>query len=207
MASYSGSPNSDLIDIRTKKLNPGETGNFIDLLAGDDTLLGSADPHQAFGGDGNDLIYGYSGDDALLGENGNDTLSGGLGNDFLVGGSGNDLLFGEAGDDKMYGGAGDDYYIHFANDGVDIINDNKTATGSTGGGGGSDTVYMGFNLSDLRTYHPAVTNYLLIGTASDLADGVLSDGVRLEGFFSTAANRVEYVQSADNRLASLANVT
>ena len=207
MASYSGSANADLIDLRSKKLNQGETGNLVDLLAGNDTLLGSADPDQAYGGDDNDLIYGYGGDDALLGENGNDTLRGGVGNDFLVGGAGNDFLFGEAGDDKMYGGAGDDFYVHFANDGVDTINDNKTATGSTGGGGGSDTVYMGFNLSDLRTYHPAGTNDLLIGTAADLADGVLSDGVKLEGFFSSTANRIEFVQSADGFVASLANVT
>ncbi len=202
-----GTVNADNLDITSKKLNPGETGNRIDLLSGNDTLLGSPDPDQAFGGDGNDLIYGYRGDDALIGENGDDTLRGGLGNDLLVGGSGNDFIFGEAGTDTMYGGAGNDLYVHYANDGVDVVNDNKTATAAVGGGGGTDTLYMGFNLADIRTYHATGSNDLLIGTAADFADGDLSDGVKIEGFFSSSANKIEYLQSADGYVVSLANVT
>ena len=78
----------------------------------------------AYGGLGNDFIFGKTGDDTLYGEDGNDVLEGGDGRDVLYGGNGNDVLsetdqltnflYGEAGDDSLvgtgflYGGSGND---------------------------------------------------------------------------------------------------
>jgi hypothetical protein len=78
----------------------------------------------AYGGLGNDFIFGKTGDDTLYGEDGNDVLEGGDGRDVLYGGNGNDVLsetdqlinflYGDAGDDFLdgtgflYGGSGND---------------------------------------------------------------------------------------------------
>lgn len=187
-------------------MNSGETSNYIDLLAGNDTLQGSSDPDISYAGDGNDLLYGYNGDDALIGENGDDTLDGGSGTDLLYGGSGNDFIFGGAGNDNMLGGAGNDYYVHVAGEGLDVLNDNKSGGGSVGVGGVSDTVYLGFKYADISYPHQAGSNDLLLGTTSDLADGVLTDGVRIEDFYSSAANKIEYVRTSDNYLINISSL-
>ena len=82
-----------------------ERGNRFDLTKGDD---------KAYGGDGNDDIYGLKGDDKLYGD---------LGNDRLYGGEGSDVLAGGRGDDRLYGGAGEDRYIYSRGDGADVIYD------------------------------------------------------------------------------------
>lgn len=75
-------------------------------------------PSVAFGGPGNDRLYGGSnadffrgedGDDFLDGDAGNDSLVGGSGNDYLRGGDGGDSLSGGQGRDWLFGGAGNDY--------------------------------------------------------------------------------------------------
>ena len=66
---------------------------------GDDVIYGSS---------GDDQLYGGGGDDELLGNNGNDRLSGGAGNDWIAGGSGGDRIFvGEGIDTLVYNSAAD----------------------------------------------------------------------------------------------------
>jgi Ca2+-binding RTX toxin-like protein len=66
---------------------------------GDDVIYGSS---------GDDQLYGGGGDDELLGNNGNDRLSGGAGNDWIDGGSGGDRIFvGEGIDTLVYNSAAD----------------------------------------------------------------------------------------------------
>jgi Ca2+-binding RTX toxin-like protein len=70
----------------------GDTEGFLGLvLAGDDTVLGTAFADQLQGLGGSDLIRGRAGKDTLDGGAGNDTLDGGAGADRLVGGSGLDI--------------------------------------------------------------------------------------------------------------------
>lgn len=72
---------------------------------------------NAYGGSGNDLVYGNAaqnylsarqGDDFIYGYGGADSLLGGEGNDFIDGGSGADLLFGGVGSDRFYFDSMDD---------------------------------------------------------------------------------------------------
>lgn len=62
----------------------------------------------AFGGGGNDRIYGGTGNDRLFGEAGDDEIHGGLGSSFLSGGQGNDTLIAGAGAQTLDGGSGND---------------------------------------------------------------------------------------------------
>ena len=64
---------------------PGETGNRIDALGGEDSVAGNQF---------NDFIFGENGDDSLLGEGGDDALVGGNGSNSLFGGTGDDVLIG-----------------------------------------------------------------------------------------------------------------
>ena len=66
---------------------------------GDDVIYGSS---------GDDQLYGGGGDDELIGNHGNDRLSGGAGNDWIAGGSGGDRIFvGEGIDTLVYNSAAD----------------------------------------------------------------------------------------------------
>src|SRR5262245_60905311 len=93
--------------------------------AGADTIIGSINPDDIDGLDGDDLIFGYgdgSGvngpippvdgagggehdDDSLDGGDGDDTLRGGGGSDTTHGGDGADRSFGDDGSDRLYGDA------------------------------------------------------------------------------------------------------
>ena len=87
---------------------------------------------KAYGGLGNDLLYGTrfddilggdeylktddvigemdtrGGDDVIKAYGGNDTVQGGFGNDILDGGDDDDIMYGQIGDDTIYGGEGND---------------------------------------------------------------------------------------------------
>ena len=62
-----------------------------------------------WGGTSRDRFYGGSGDDAMWGGSSSDVLCGGGGDDAMWGQSGSDSLFGNDGHDRLYGGTGDDY--------------------------------------------------------------------------------------------------
>ena len=71
---------------------------------------------NAFGGSGNDTIYGNAADNYLKGNGGDDLMSANhnwwdqtpVGNDTFDGGDGNDTLLGYQGNDSLLGGTGDD---------------------------------------------------------------------------------------------------
>ncbi|WP_108721654.1 calcium-binding protein [Neptunicoccus sediminis] len=100
-------------------------------------LFGGAYEMQAYGGKGNDKIFGGNASDYLYGDDGRDVLKGGKRGDFLDGRNGDDRLFGGAGGDQLKGGSGDDKL--FGQNGADVF------YGGTGadeyyGGKGKDTV-------------------------------------------------------------------
>ena len=64
----------------------------------------------AYGGAGNDTIYGNFGSDVLSGGEGDDLIFGGQDDDTLIGGAGNDSLFGNRDNDVLSGGPGRDYF-------------------------------------------------------------------------------------------------
>ncbi|HSH90657.1 MAG TPA: calcium-binding protein [Ramlibacter sp.] len=72
--------------------------NYLDGMAGDDTLRG---------GGGNDILNGDAGNDSVDGEAGADALFGGTGVDILRGGANDDILIGANGNDTLDGGAQD----------------------------------------------------------------------------------------------------
>ena len=109
----------------------------------------------AFGGDGNDSIYGGAAMDFLYGENGNDYIYARSGNDYLFGGNGNDYLYGYAGNDYISGGAGNDYL-----------------SGSSGndwlyGGTGYDRLYGSSGNDYLSGGIDGVADYLNGGSGAD----------------------------------------
>ena len=82
------------------------------VFAGDtmraQTLTGSDNADDLFGGAGSEVLSGGAGDDRLFGEQGHDTLSGDAGNDRLFGGQDGDWLYGGTGADLLDGGGGTD---------------------------------------------------------------------------------------------------
>jgi len=117
--------------------------------SGDDTLYGNAQANILSGMDGSDQLLGKSGDDELYGGDGNDDLRGGDGNDTLYGGDGQDELRGEGGDDILFGNAGDDeLYGGNGNDALNGGNGNDILKGGSGddrleGRHGNDTLEGG----------------------------------------------------------------
>lgn len=84
----------------------------------------------AFGGTGDDILYGNFGADRLSGGVGDDELYGGQDNDTLVGGAGDDTLFGNRDDDSLTGGIGSDSFIWVpSSGGNDVVTDFSAAEG------------------------------------------------------------------------------
>jgi Ca2+-binding RTX toxin-like protein len=95
----------------------GNRVSVVEIGAGADPIIGTADDDRMVGHlgdddligmDGNDELFGGAGDDVLSGRADNDTLFGGSGEDVLIGGDGNDLLVGGEGADMIVGGRGRD---------------------------------------------------------------------------------------------------
>ena len=124
----------------------GEAGNDrIVLGAGNDSGEGHEGNDTVIGGSGNDHLDGREGNDVLLGGSDGDTLHGDEGDDRLIGGAGNDVNFsGDSGNDTLFGGSGNDSMS--GGDGVDLM------TGGTGedsfSGGDSDDVLTGGSGND-----------------------------------------------------------
>jgi Ca2+-binding RTX toxin-like protein len=79
------------------------SANPVDVLAGIETITGSA----------------YA--DDIVADAGNNSVSGGAGNDTLTGGAGNDTLVGGAGNDSYVVDAAGDVVLENANEGVDTV--------------------------------------------------------------------------------------
>jgi hypothetical protein len=92
---------------------PGHTADAADalaetLLAGADTLTGSANQDTLAGFDGDDILMGGAGGDRVAGGDGRDTAFGGAGFDWVAGDDGNDVLIGKEDGDQLFGGRGHD---------------------------------------------------------------------------------------------------
>ena len=84
-----------------------------------DVFVGTRDDNAHVGIEG--TMYGFRGNDQLValsgapliayGGRGNDTLYGQVGDDFLYGGRGRDTVFGKGGEDALYGGRGRDTFV------------------------------------------------------------------------------------------------
>jgi Ca2+-binding RTX toxin-like protein len=81
----------------------------IQVVSGDQVLLGTSNVDNLTGGSGDDLLVGYGDGDILVG---------GSGNDLLIGGDGADTLTGDAGDDT--------YAINALSEGIDTITSFET---------------------------------------------------------------------------------
>lgn len=154
----------DLGDLRGIDQTALKSAARVQLLSGDDQLIG-ADGQDYFvghtghdvimgggfsdildGGDGNDHIYGQSPNG---GADGDDTIMGGAGSDYINGNAGNDYITDSSGSDRIFGGAGDDVIFSFA--GNDTVNGNlgdDSILGGDGndllrGGQGNDTIEGG----------------------------------------------------------------
>lgn len=180
---------------------PGDDGDSISALGGNDviiagqgnnTLLGGDGDDAIFGGSGNDLIdggngndfhlVGDDGDDTIFGGNGDDFLAGALGTDSLDGGNGNDFLSGGDGDDVLLGGAGNDgLWGDFGND----LLKGGSGNDSLSGGDGDDTLDGGDG--DDRLEGEYGNDRLDGGTGNDSIDGgpgsdTLTGGAGLDSF-------------------------
>ncbi len=96
----------------------GEAGEQITVVnvedaqggAGDDTIVGTAEPNALLGEGGSDRIEGAAGADQLYGNDGDDLLLGGDDDDILSGGAGADTLDGQKGDNIcLYDGSDSTY--------------------------------------------------------------------------------------------------
>ena len=93
-------------------------GNGDDLYV--DYSDGGSDGGTAYGGGGDDLLFGGRGSDTLYGNDGRDVLNGGPAVDSLYGGIGADRLIGGPGNDDLHGGYDSDTYAYFGTDGFEV---------------------------------------------------------------------------------------
>jgi Ca2+-binding RTX toxin-like protein len=175
----------------------GNRVSVVEIGAGADPIIGTAD---------DDRMVGHLGDDDLIGMDGNDELFGGAGDDVLSGRAGKDTLFGGAGDDVLIGGDGNDLLV--GGEGADIIV----------GGKGLDTLsYQGsgaavsVNLTSGRVTGGDATGDQITGieyvNGSDHGDRMIGDGGRnlLKGF--GGADRLEGRAGNDTLDGGLLNDT
>ncbi|WP_448205884.1 Ig-like domain-containing protein, partial [Azospirillum sp. sgz302134] len=135
--------------------------------AGNDTLNGGAGNDSLDGGDGRDRLDGGSGSDSLSGGADHDTLNGGDGNDSLDGGDGIDDLHGGDGDDLLNGGDGDDYAYDYAYQPIGLHGEAGNDTLS--GGGGND--WLDGGTGDDRLNGDDGNDWLVGGEGRDTLDG------------------------------------
>jgi Ca2+-binding RTX toxin-like protein len=108
---------------------------------GNDSIYGNAVANRLVGGRGNDRVFGGAGNDVLEGGRGNDSLIGDAGDDNVTGGEGNDTLYGVAGNDLLFGQDGDDNLQ--GGDGNDVLSGGFATEYEARSGDGDDKVYGG----------------------------------------------------------------
>jgi Ca2+-binding RTX toxin-like protein len=141
----------------------------------------------------NDNLTGAIGNDTLSGLAGNDLLTGLAGNDTLSGGDGKDTLIGGLGNDRLIGGKGNDIYKFSRQDGQDAIIDQDSTWFNSDvlniAGASSHQLWLTKSGNNL--------NINLIGT---------TDQVTIEGWYTSANNRVEKIVAGDGKTLSAASV-
>lgn len=125
-------------------------------------------PITAYGGDGDDHLYGGSAVNTFYGESGDDELYGGLNDDTLDGGSGDDYIYGDDGGDTIEGGSGDDYIE--AGDGAD---GDDVGEDTVNAGSGNDLVYGRAGIDTLNG--DSGVDYIYGGGDGDKIDGGAND--------------------------------
>lgn len=130
---------------------------------------------------GDDRLYGTSADEVIHGLGGNDTIFGGAGNDTLDGGPGSDSLQGED---------GDDVYLFSRGFGQDTIADTS----------GADTIQFDSTIapSDVAIYRNSNDLYLGVNGSTD--------GLLINGWFTSNARKVESVVFADGTTWSVSDL-
>ena len=125
-------------------------------------------------------IGGTDSNDTLKGTSVVDRINGGAGNDRLSSQGGDDVLDGGTGNDVLDGGAGDDRYTFSLGDGQDILVDLQ----------GTDTLRFaeGVDVSGLSATRDG--NDLMLAYSE-------ADAVRIQGWFETPGNKVEWFEFAD----------
>jgi Ca2+-binding RTX toxin-like protein len=210
---------------------------YIDALAGNDTVYGSTAADVIIGNSGSDYLYGNAGDDTFViegSDSGFDRVNGGDGQDAVMGSSGDDrfrfssfsgantveLIDGISGHDIIEGSTANntlDFRLTTLNNIARIEADkgNDTVYGSSGddeivGGDGSDYLY-GVEGDDTFVINDTDTGYNRYngGDGYDKVIGtVLDDEIRISSF--SGANTVELIdgQGGTNRIVgSTANNT
>ncbi|MGQ3211446.1 MAG: calcium-binding protein [Shinella sp.] len=197
-----GTSGNDLLWGTARVLGDGTYDNHVDSdsafykgairgYGGNDTIFGDIyqDPTEttegdvAYGGDGDDRIFGdtgfdepnwqyntHGGSDTLYGGNGADQIYGQGGHDQLYGDAGNDLLVGGTGSDTLHGGSGNDILW------ADIKGKTYAAQAMNHlyGGTGNDSLYGGEGIDEL--YGDAGSDILRGGGGGDdMAGGDGSD--------------------------------
>ena len=168
------------------------------MLAGNDTIHGSAYADYLLGYEGRDTLFGNAGGDTLEGNGGNDTLNGGAGADTMIGGLGDDVYIVDNAGDKT---------IENASEGTDTVKssvslalakniENLTLTGSAvidGTGNALQNVITGNDAANLLVGNGG-HDILNGGGGNDTLNGgrendVLTGGSGQDEFlFSTSLN-------------------
>ena len=169
-------------------LNPGQISLFGGGYA--QVALGSV-IENAFGGDGNDILYGNEQTNLLKGNRGNDEIYGRGGADSLSGDQGDDILNGGTGGDHIHGGFGKDT-ASYENSwrGVQVVlGDQQSSSwnGSAYGGDATgDRLYSIENLTGSRWMDRLTGNK---------ADNILNGGGAADVMAGGAGNDTYYVDN------------
>lgn len=145
---------------------------FVDALAGNDEIIGSAFDDSMIGGAGSDTLHGGNGHDTLdAGSSGGDQLYGGAGNDKLMSMSPTSFAY-------MIGGTGDDDYL------IHAYRDGATAQAWESAGEGYDTVRV--SMEDGATYNLTIGDvghieHLRLVGYLQATDGGAAKGITLNG--------------------------
>jgi Ca2+-binding RTX toxin-like protein len=162
-------------------------------LAQLETLTGNAENNRLDGTVADERLLGFGSDDVLNGQAGNDVLESGAGQDTIEAGAGNDMLIGGAGNDVLDGNAGSDIYSFQQGFGNDHIHQYDSA---------SDAVDV-VNFADLMPTQMSQ----VIRQGNDLSlITVNGDELTVDGYFETAARRVDYFNFADGEQWDLSSI-
>ena len=142
--------------------------NYLNALAGNDTVRGNG---------ANDILQGDGGDDIVSDNGGQNLIDGGVGTDTLTGNAGNEMFIGGQGNDTITTGTGADMIAFNKSDGQDTVKASVGADNTLSMGGG-------INYADLT----------LSKTGSDLIVGTgTGESIKLAGWYSTTANNKSVV--------------